>query len=241
MNPRLLIIVPAYNEAENILRVKDELHQVCPQYDYVVVNDGSGDETAAICRSNGIPLLDLPVNLGLAGAFTTGMRYAQRKGYDYAIQIDGDGQHDPAYIEKLLFSARETHSDIVIGSRFLQGDNPHSLRRAGSRVIEWVVRLTTGKKLTDPTSGMRMYSRRMIDFFASHGDFGPEPDTLAFLMRCGAKVSEIPVRMRERMAGKSYLNFSRAASYMVQMGMSIMIFQWFRRKIQPEEENASCP
>lgn len=236
----LLILIPAYNEEMNLCRVVGELERVCPQYDYLILNDGSTDGTARLCREHGFPFLDLPVNLGLAGAFAAGMRYACRRGYEYAIQIDGDGQHDPGYIDAMLVAARDGRADIVIGSRFLEGKKPHSLRMAGSRAIEWAIRLTTGKKLTDPTSGMRMYSRRIISYFAGHDDYQPEPDTVAFLMRCGARTVEVPVVMRERIAGTSYLNLTRSAAYMIRVGMSVLLFQWFIRKAPLEEENRSC-
>lgn len=236
--PRLLIIIPAYNEADNICRVVDDLIEHYPQFDYIVVNDGSRDETAELCRKHGYRLLDLPVNLGLEGAFQAGMRYARAMDYDYAIQFDGDGQHDPAYISDMLTKAQETQADIVIGSRFKAKKKPRSMRMLGNDIIELAVTLTTRHRLTDPTSGMRLFSRRMIRCFSSQTDYGPEPDAVAFLIRCGARVEEIQVEMRERIAGESYLNWSHAISYMMRMTMSILFFQWFRRKIRLEKKPA---
>ena len=129
--PKLLIIIPAYNEAENIERVVDNLTENYPQWDYLVVNDGSKDRTAEICREKGYPLLDLPVNLGLAGAFQAGIRYAYQNGYTAALQFDGDGQHEPAYIESMLKKMEQEHLDIVIGSRFCEEKKPHTLRMLG--------------------------------------------------------------------------------------------------------------
>lgn len=228
---KLLLIIPAYNEEENIVRVVDEIRNKYPQYDYVVVNDGSRDRTAAICREQGYRLVDYPVNLGLAGAFQGGMKYALRKGYRYAIQYDGDGQHDPRYIEEMLDAAEREGYDIVIGSRFVTEPKPHSARMLGSRIIGGSIALTTGRRIKDPTSGMRLFNQKMIAILAKQVNYGPEPDTVAFLIRCGAKVKEQQVSMKERIAGESYLKFGTSIKYMVRMCMSILIVQWFRKKV----------
>ena len=229
---KTLIIIPAYNEAENIERTVTSLRQECPELDYIVINDGSRDNTALICREKGYSLIDLPVNLGLAGAFQTGLRYAYEQGYDAAIQFDGDGQHDPAYIDFLLEEMihSDSDSDIVIGSRFKEQKKPHSLRMFGNRLLQWIIRLTTRRKLTDPTSGMRVFNRRMMERFAKNINYGPEPDTVAYLIRCGAKISEVQVEIRERTAGTSYLNLGRSMLYMLHMCLSIAFIQFFRKK-----------
>ena len=227
---KTLMIIPAYNEAENIERVVEHIRTHYPQYDYVVINDGSRDATAEICRENGYTLLDLPVNLGLAGAFQTGMRYAAVNGYDCAVQIDGDGQHDPAYIASMLETMERDGSDIVIGSRFYEKKKPRTARMLGSSLISFAIRLTTGQKITDPTSGMRLFSRRMIGAFAAQLNYGPEPDTISHLIRSGIKVSETQVEMHERIAGTSYLNLSRSVLYMLHMAVSILVVQPFRKK-----------
>ena len=227
---RLLIIIPAYNESENIVRVVEEIQRVAPQYDYVVVNDGSGDATAEICREHGYPLLDLPVNLGLSGAFQTGMRYAWKQGYEAAIQIDADGQHDPKYIPEMVRVMEEKGADLVIGSRFVTEKKPHTLRMFGNTIISLAIRMTTGKKMTDPTSGMRLYNRKLVREMAYGVNFGPEPDTVSYLLRCGAKVEEIQVTIRERTAGKSYLNVGKSIRYMTQMCMNILFIQWVRKR-----------
>jgi len=227
---KTLLIIPAYNEAENIERVAETVRKQYPQYDFVVINDGSQDETAAICRKRGYPLLDLPVNLGLSGAFQTGMRYAAQKGYDAAVQLDGDGQHDPGYIAPMMEKMERENCDIVIGSRFYEKKKPHSLRMLGSRLISFAIRLTTGKRLTDPTSGMRLYSRAMIRSFAGSFDYTPEPDTISLLMKHGISVSEVQVNMRERIAGTSYLTLSRSVMYMLHMAISILVLQPFRKR-----------
>lgn len=227
---KTLVIIPAYNEAENIVRVVDNLINNYSQFDYVVINDGSKDNTAKLCREHGYNLVDLPINLGLAGAFQTGMKYALYHDYDYAIQYDGDGQHNPEYIQGMLEVAEKDNVDVVIGSRFADEKKPFSLRMLGNSLIEMCIFLTTGKKIKDSTSGMRLYNRRMIKKMARTMNYGPEPDTIAYLMKCGAKVQEYQVHMNERIAGESYLNFTRSIKYMFHMCSSILIVQWFRKK-----------
>ena len=228
--PKLLIIIPAYNEAENIERVVDNLTENYPQWDYLVVNDGSKDRTAEICREKGYPLLDLPVNLGLAGAFQAGIRYAYQNGYTAALQFDGDGQHEPAYIESMLKKMEQEHLDIVIGSRFCEEKKPHTLRMLGSTLITWAIRLTTGRKVSDPTSGMRLFSANVLKNFSNSINYGPEPDTVSYLLRCGASISEVQVEMHERIAGTSYLNLGRSVWYMLNMFVSILFVQFFRSR-----------
>lgn len=225
---KTLVIIPAYNEAENIVRVVSNLVENYPQYDYIVVNDGSKDQTAALCREHGYRLLDLPVNLGLSGAVQTGMRYAARMGYDAAIQYDGDGQHDAGYIAPMLESLQ--NHDIVIGSRFVNQPKPASLRMIGSRLITASIRMTTGIKINDPTSGMRLYNKKMIQLFANDYNLGPEPDSISYLIRCGARVSEVQVEMHERIAGTSYLTLGRSVRYMANMFISILFVQFFRER-----------
>ena len=227
---KLLVIIPAYNESGSIERVVNCIRDEYPQYDYVVVNDGSVDDTAGICRRNGYRLIDLKTNLGLAGAFQAGVKYAWENDYDCAIQIDGDGQHDPAYIEGMAALMQETDADIVIGSRFVEKKKPGGLRMFGSNIIATAIRLTTGKLLRDPTSGMRLLNRRMIREFAVNMNYGPEPDTVSYLMRNGAKVEEYQVEMRERTAGKSYLSAWRSVEYMVRIVISIVLIQPFRKR-----------
>jgi glycosyltransferase involved in cell wall biosynthesis len=227
---KLLIIVPAYNEAESIVKVIEELQEKVPQFDYIIVNDGSKDNTAGICREHGFRMLDLPVNLGLTGAFQTGMRYGFEKGYDAAIQIDADGQHDPAYIPEMVQIMEEKGADLVIGSRFVSEKKPKTLRMIGNTIIEAAIRLTTGKKLTDPTSGMRLYNRKLIRELAYGVNYSPEPDTVAYLLRCGAQVEETQVTVRERETGESYLSMGRSIRYMTLMCMNILFIQWVRKR-----------
>jgi glycosyltransferase involved in cell wall biosynthesis len=227
---KILVIVPAYNEELNILGVAAELAGSYAQYDFVVVNDGSRDQTAQTCRQAGFCVIDLPVNIGLAGGVQAGMRYAMRLDYDYAVQVDGDGQHDPAYISDLLDAISADDLDFVIGSRFVGRRRPVKLRMFGSLIISFAIFITTGKRIKDPTSGMRLYNKRLIRLMADSADLGPEPDTLAYLIRSGAKFREVPVKMKDRVAGESYLNFYRAIKYMIDILFSIFFLMWFRKK-----------
>lgn len=229
-NRRVIAVVPAYNERDNIVSTIEDLRSNAPGVDYVIVNDGSKDDMLSICREHGYNVIDLPVNLGLAGAFQTGMRYAYEHGYDYAIQFDADGQHSAAYIYEMIRVAEAKAANIVIGSRFATQKKPLSARMAGSVLISAMILLTTRKRIQDPTSGMRLFDRQMIPLFANEMDFGPEPDTISLLMRWGYKVEETQVEMRERIAGESYLNFTKSITYMLRMSISILLVQWFRRK-----------
>ena len=229
-NRRIIAVVPAYNERDNIVSTIEDLRNNASGVDYVIVNDGSKDDTLSICREHGYNVIDLPVNLGLAGAFQTGMRYAYEHGYDYAIQFDADGQHSAAYIAEMVYVAEEKGANIVIGSRFATQKKPVSARMAGSVLISAMIMLTTRKRIQDPTSGMRLFDKQMIPLFANELDFGPEPDTISLLMRWGYKVEEAQVEMRERVAGESYLNFTKSVAYMLRMSISILLVQWFRRK-----------
>ena len=227
MDKRVIAIIPAYNEEANIISTVEDLKANAPGVDYVVINDGSKDATAAICREHGYNLVSLPVNTGLAGAFQTGMKYAQRHGYDYAIQFDADGQHSAAYIGDMVREAEDTGANIVIGSRFAAEKKPFSARMA---LITAMIALTTRKKIQDPTSGMRLFDAQMIPLFAQELDYSPEPDTISLLMRNGFSVREVQVEMRERTAGESYLNFTKSVSYMLRTSISILLVQWFRKK-----------
>lgn len=225
---KTLIIIPAYNEGENIEKVVNNLTKNFSQYDYVIINDGSKDNTEDICKQRGYNYISHPVNLGLAGAFRTGMKYALKEGYDAAIQFDGDGQHNPEYIAPML-EKLNSGDNIVIGSRFVTEKKPVSLRMLGNNLIELAILLTTGKKINDTTSGMRLFDKKTIETLALKEDLGPEPDTVALLMRKGAKVSEVQAFMNERTAGESYLTLSRSIVYMARMMVSILILQWFRK------------
>ena len=227
---RTLLIIPAYNEEESLKSTVDSVIQKAPSVEFLVVNDGSSDGTVRVCRENSYPFLDLPTNLGLAGAFQAGMKYAYRHGYDCAIQFDADGQHLPEYVEPMVGALSD--ADIVIGSRFVSSKKPRSMRMLGSNLISAAIKLTTGQTVKDPTSGMRAFSKKMIAVMANGLNCGPEPDTVSYLIkRAGAKVIEIPVEMAERTAGESYLNPWRSSVYMIRMAISILFIQFFRKSL----------
>lgn len=225
---KTLAIIPAYNEEDIVVETVLELMSVCPGLDYVIVNDGSTDGTRAKCLSHGLHMIDLPVNLGLAGGFQAGMRYALARGYDAVIQFDSDGQHRPEYIAPMIEKMCESGANIVIGSRFVDAKKPRTARMAGSALISGMIKLTTGKTIHDPTSGMRLFDRHMIERFAKEPDFSPEPDTIAYLVRHGAKVAEVQVEMADRTTGQSYLTFGCSVKYMLRVLLSLTFIQWFR-------------
>lgn len=226
---RVLAIVPAYNEEESIETAVADLEKNAPFVDVLIVNDGSTDNTAGVCKRNGWNCVSLPINLGLSNAFQTGMKYALLNNYDFAIQFDGDGQHRAEHIKTLLNESRRSTSDIVIGSRFITEKKGVSARMFGSVILSTLMKLTTGKKITDPTSGMRLYNKKAIEQLAEKYDYGPEPDTLALLIRKGFSVQEVQVSMNERQAGESYFSLHRSMAYMMRMVVSIILVQWVRK------------
>ncbi len=225
---KLLVFIPAYNEEKNIEKVVFDLTSKCPDYDYIVINDGSSDRTAEICAEKGFPCISLPINLGLDGVFQTGNRYAYKKGYDIAIPFDGDGQHNAEYIPLLMEKLQEGY-DVVVGSRFLTHKKPHNLRMVGSRIISFFFKLTTGVPFSDPTSGMRMVNRKVMRKIALDPNCGAEPDTWAYFVKNGARLAEVPVEMNEREQGKSYFTLGRSAFFMLRMCISIVLIQFFRK------------
>lgn len=227
---KILIVIPAYNEAENIDRVVSNLINNYSEYDYVVVNDGSKDDTAKICREKGFNLLDLPNNLGLTGAVQAGMRYAYQNGYDAVLQFDGDGQHRPEYIKEMSEVMEKEGFQVVIGSRFVTEKKPHTLRMLGNNLISLLIRISTGQKINDPTSGMRLYSKEVVEEFSRNINYEPEPDTISYLIKCGMKIKEVQVTMDDRVAGESYLNLARSMKYMMLQCFSIVFIQAFRRR-----------
>ena len=222
---KLLIIIPAYNEAESLKGVIERLRSTCPQYDYIIVNDGSTDGTEELCEKNGYNVINHTLNKGLAEAVRTGMKYAIENGYDTALQFDADGQHLPEYIDGMLELMEKTDCDIVIASRFYKEKMPFRMRTLGGKMISAAIHRTTDKILTDPTSGMRLFSADIMSLYIENKHFTPEPDTLAFLIRMGADIREVKVTMEDRMAGQSYLTPINATKYMFKMIKSILYSQ----------------
>lgn len=221
---RVLVIIPAYNEEESILRVVKNLENANTGCDYVVINDCSKDSTAQILDDNGINHIDLPVNLGLTGAVQTGYKYAYYNNYDLTIQFDGDGQHLPEYIPDLVKEINAGY-DIVIGSRFVNQKKHFSLRMLGSRIITVMIKLTTGAVINDPTSGMRIINKELIKDYAFEMNRKPEPDTLAFQIKKGYKAKEVQVKMEDRIAGTSiYTGLGNSIKYMLKVLVTIIFF-----------------
>ena len=226
---KCLVIVPAYNEEKNILKTVNSVKSTKVKgvtIDYIVINDGSKDFTKQVLTDNKLKFIDLPFNLGIGGAVQTGYKYAYYNNYDFAIQFDGDGQHDASYIEALI-NELKCGNNIVIGSRFVQelsSFRSTKMRRVGINLLSWLIKLVTGKKIYDPTSGFRATDKKIIELFAKNypTDY-PEPDTIVTVIKKGYKVSEIPVQMNKREHGKSSINFMKSIYYMIKVCLSIII------------------
>ena len=224
-----LVIIPAYNESLNIEKTIEDILENASDVDYVIINDGSKDNTLDVVKEKGYNFINGFTNLGLFGAVQTGFQYAMLKKYDIAIQFDGDGQHAAKYIHSLIHEVKEGN-DIVIGSRFVTEKKPFTPRMIGSRLIAFAIRLTTGKTIKDPTSGFRAYNRECILDYATDMNNPPEPDTLVYMLKKGRKVEEVQVEMNEREFGESYLNFKNTIIYMSRMMVSIFLIQPFRKR-----------
>ena len=223
---RKLVIIPAYNECASIQRAVDDIRRNAPGFDYVVINDCSTDGTLAVCRENKLNYVNLSVNLGIGGAVQTGYLYACQNGYDVAVQFDGDGQHDAAYLEMMAEELERTGSDMVIGSRFIEkeGFQSSGLRRIGIRYFSMLIRLLTGCQVTDPTSGMRMVNREVMSIYAdSYPKDYPEPESVVAILRRGKKVTEVPVVMRKREEGRSSIKGVKSVYYMVKVTLAIFM------------------
>lgn len=223
---KILLIIPAYNEEENIEKVVNNLIQNYPQYDYVVVNDGSRDHTEEICIRNHYNLISLPINLGIGGAVQTGYRYALQNHYDIAIQIDGDGQHDIAYVEKLIEPILSGEADITIGSRFIEKEGFQSsvTRRMGISFLSGLIHVLCFKKVKDVTSGFRAVNKKFIKLYAENypSDY-PEPEAIVAAIMHRGRIEEIPVVMKERMGGSSSINLRRSVYYMIKVTLAILV------------------
>lgn len=223
---KILLIIPAYNEADNIERVTEALIRDFPQYDYVIVNDGSTDGTGRLCMDRGYEVLNLPINLGIGGAVQTGYLYALKYGYDIAVQLDGDGQHDAAYVEALIKPLEEDTADVVIGSRFLkrEGFQSSSTRRIGIKILSGLIWLCTGKRVMDVTSGFRAVNRRFIEIYSEDypSDY-PEPEAIITAVMHRGRVAEVPVVMKEREGGVSSINFRKSVYYMIKVTLAILV------------------
>lgn len=224
---RVLIIIPAYNESLSIVSVVEEIKSY--GYDYLVINDGSTDDTLDVCISNNIHVLNLPRNLGIGGAVQAGHKYAYEHNYDVDVQFDGDGQHDASYISAML-SQIESGSDLVIGSRFLSstdGFRSTFMRRVGIKWLSWLIYVLGKQKITDPTSGLRAANKKVIKLFCTTYPIDyPEPESIVEALNDKLSITEIPVKMRERSEGKSSIDVISSVYYMVKVSLAIIIFSF---------------
>ena len=236
---KILIIVPAFNEAENIRGVIRKLHAENAEWDVVVINDASTDDTSAIAKETGnAEVINLPFNLGIGGCVQTGFRYARNKDYDIALQFDGDGQHSAEEIHKLLEIIINNEADVAIGSRFSQKHNGFrstSSRRMGIRLFEWFSFLLIRQRITDHTSGFRAYNHKAVHFLADHYpcDY-PEPEVVILLGKNGFKIRETFTQMHERKGGVSSIPLARGPYYMIKV-MLAMFMSAIRSKIYQHE------
>ena len=223
---KVLLIIPAYNEEESLRSLIEEIKAVCSEVDYLVVNDCSSDDTERLLEELGANYITLPCNMGIGGAVQSGYRYAAQNGYDIAIQIDGDGQHDVRFVKDMVKLIEDKQADVVIGSRFIdkEGFQSSQARRIGIRILSMLIRLMCGAKVKDVTSGFRAVNRRFIELFAeNYPDDYPEPEVIVTAKLYGAVVNEVPVVMRERTTGKSSINLKRSIYYMIKVGLAIII------------------
>lgn len=223
---KVLIIIPAYNEEKSIEKVVENLINNYPQYDYLIVNDGSTDRTEEICREKNYNFVTLPVNLGIGGGVQTGYMYAVKNDYDIAIQTDGDGQHNPEYIEKLIEPIVKGEADMTIGSRFIEkeGFQTSFMRRMGINIIKGVIKMCCGVTIKDNTSGFRASSKELTKYFSeNYAQDYPEPEAIVTSVLNGYTVKEVPVVMNEREEGVSSINAAKSIYYMIKVSLALMI------------------
>lgn len=232
-NGKILIVIPAFNEQQDILNVIGDVRQHVPDSDILVVNDCSTDETSLRARrASGVMVVDLPCNLGIGGAVQTGFKFAQEHGYQYMAQVDGDGQHISGEVSKLLQTMERTNCDMVIGSRFLDVDSFRTswARRMGIRIFYYLFQLLIQLKITDSTSGFRLYNRKSIALLAHYyPDDYPEPDAIILLHKHGLRICEVGVAMRPREHGESSITPLKSPYYMAKVMLSI-VFSYTRTR-----------
>lgn len=221
-----LVIIPAYNEEQSIQHTVDSIMKYAPEFDYVVINDCSTDSTRKICEDNGYNIVNLPVNLGIGGAVQTGYKYAEANDYEYAIQVDGDGQHDPRFLKMMLEYIQQEKADMVIGSRFIdkEGFQSSGARRVGIKYFTWLIQILTGTKVTDPTSGLRLINKAIIHMFAlDYPKDYPEPESVVAVLKKKNTVKEVPVIMCERAGGVSSISPQKSIYYMIKVTIAILM------------------
>lgn len=221
-----LIIIPAFNEANSLVDLVREIREKAPSYDYVIVNDGSHDHTTDLCLKEGLNFLDLSLNLGIGGAVQAGYVYARYHGYDIAIQIDGDGQHDPAYLDQLVEPIVKNEADFSVGSRYIhkEGFQSSTIRRVGIWWLNSIIRLLTRIKVTDCTSGFRAVNKSVIRMFSGYYPYDyPEPETIIDVYRHGYRIMEVSVNMRSRAHGTSSIRMTKTIYYMIKVSLAMIV------------------
>jgi len=231
-----LAVVPAYNEGAAIAHVVTSLHERAPRFDVVVIDDGSTDDTAQRAREAGAGVIRLPFNLGIGGAVQTGFVYAREHGYDYMAQVDGDGQHEAAELETLVRALEANPGlDVVCGSRFLSPESSYSApisRRTGIHLFAFVLSRILGQRITDPTSGFRLYNRRAISLFArDYPHDYPEVEAVLMLYANRLRLAEVSVRMHLRGSGRSSITTGRSAYYMIKVSLALLVGLLRRRPV----------
>lgn len=224
-----LIIIPAYNEELNIESVIDSISEAGCDYDYLVVNDSSTDGTEEVLNQNSFNYVSLPVNLGIGGAVQTGYKYARDNGYDVAIQMDGDGQHNPEYYKEAVDIIAQGGADIVIGSRFIEkeGFQTSFMRRFGIKLLSILIKIVCGETVRDVTSGYRIVNRKFIEYFAEeYAQDYPEPEAIVAAKLNGAVIKEIPVIMNEREEGESSISPLKSVIYMIKVTLAIIFYRF---------------
>lgn len=226
-----IVIIPAYNEQNNITDVINDLKKNAADFDYVIINDGSTDDTIALCREMGFNVIDLPINLGIGASVQTGYLYALEHNYDVAVQFDGDGQHEAKYLHKMYNVMIKTESDMVIGSRYLikEGFQSTALRRIGIRFLSKLIKILHKKEIKDVTSGLRMINKKVMTAFVEYYPYDyPEPETIAFCIRKNFRITEVPVTMSARKEGRSSIDSIQSLYYMLKVSFSIIV-DYFKR------------
>lgn len=223
---KILIIIPAFNEEGSIEEVVNNIRRIQPEMDYLIVNDGSTDKTEEICKKGHFQFISLPINMGIGGAVQAGYRYALQNGYDIAIQIDGDGQHDPRYLDKLIYPILSGQANGTIGSRFIEkeGFQSSGSRRLGIKILSTLIFICTGTHIKDVTSGYRAVDKGLLKIYAENysRDY-PEPEAIVTALVHGMKLKEVPVVMKERTTGISSINLKRSFYYMIKVTLSVII------------------
>lgn len=223
---RLLVIIPAYNEQESLAQVVSSVFDAIPEADVVVINDGSRDRTARVAEEVGARVVTLTYNLGIGAAVQTGFILAAEGCYDFAVQVDGDGQHDPHEMGVILQPLIENKADVVIGSRYIEerGYVTPWQRRTGIKILAWFVSLLAGQRFTDTTSGFRASNRRAIELCAQNypADY-PEPESLMAFRKMGLRVLEVPAAMNPRYGGRSSITAFWSAYYMVKVMLAVSV------------------